>query len=107
MRFRDLLKRGVERLNGDRDGDSPSAGSHLQLERRDERRVARFGWARYDSGEIEGQGLVTNLSMKGAMVERCSDPLRGFSVSPGAKRAALVISSGSSSRSTSSWPTAR
>jgi hypothetical protein len=38
-------------------------------------RVEKLGWARYESGEVAGQGLVTNLSQSGALVERCSAPL--------------------------------
>jgi hypothetical protein len=38
-------------------------------------RMEKLGWARYQSGEVEGQGLVTNLSENGALVERCSEPL--------------------------------
>lgn len=43
-------------------------------------RVERLGWARYESGESEGQGLLTNLSATGALVERCPHALV-----PGAK----------------------
>lgn len=81
MRIRDLVKKGVERLNGDRKTDAESeAPEEHRDEQRNSRRVERFGWARFDSGEVEGQGLVTNLSLAGAMVERCSEPL-----DPGAK----------------------
>ncbi|MDJ0847561.1 MAG: PilZ domain-containing protein [Myxococcota bacterium] len=77
MRFRDLVRMGVERLNGDRSRRTPESGAPSQdaSERRDEVRVDRFGWARYQAGDAEGQGLVTNLSQTGAMVERCSEPL--------------------------------
>ena len=61
MRFRDLVRMGVERLNGERDASQDSTPPP-------------------EAGEIEGQGLVTNLSQTGAMVERCSEPL-----DPGAK----------------------
>ncbi len=75
MRFRDLVRMGVERLNGERDASRDSTPPPDDSDRRDDVRVERFGWARYQSGEIEGQGLVTNLSQTGAMVERCSEPL--------------------------------
>ncbi len=83
---------GVERLNGERarregaEAATPAAepatpeAATPDAERRDEIRVERFGWARYQSDEVEGQGLVTNLSQTGARVERCSEPLE-----PGAK----------------------
>ncbi len=80
MRFRDLVRMGVERLNGERDASQDSTPPPEDSDRRDDVRVERFGWARYQAGEIEGQGLVTNLSQTGAMVERCSEPL-----DPGAK----------------------
>ena len=87
MRFRDLVRMGVERLNGERarrESVEPATpdpeAATPDAERRDEIRVERFGWARYQSGEVEGQGLVTNLSQTGARVERCTEPL-----DPGAK----------------------
>ncbi len=44
-------------------------------ERRMSPRVDKYGWARFVAGEIEGEGLVTNLSHGGALVERASEVL--------------------------------
>ena len=44
-------------------------------ERRMSLRVDKYGWARFVVGEIEGEGLVTNLSHSGALVERASESL--------------------------------
>jgi hypothetical protein len=66
------LLRGILRGGAQTPGDTSPGGDP---EQRRARRIEKLGWARYESGEVEGQGLVTNLSESGALVERCSRPL--------------------------------
>jgi len=89
MRFRDLVRVYASRLGG---GDShPAEAQPLEApdERRVEPRVERFGWARYAAGELEGEGLVVDLSITGARMRNCSLPLE-----PGAKLALRLKPSG-------------
>jgi hypothetical protein len=90
--LRDIVRASVGRLNGSSSGEEPGADSddpQARDERRDLPRVERLGWARYTAGDVEGQGLVTNLSRHGAMVENCSELL-----DPGQKLTLLLKPSG-------------
>jgi hypothetical protein len=69
--------------------DVPAEDEAGGPERRMSPRVDKYGWARFVVGEIEGEGLVTNLSHGGALVERASEVL-----SPGTKFTLLLKVSG-------------
>ena len=57
----------------DREGKAPEPAGHASVpipDRRAQVRIRHFGWARFAFGEEAGQGLVTDLSVAGAFVER-------------------------------------
>jgi hypothetical protein len=56
--------------------ETPASGEASSgADRREEERIDKFGWARFQSGDVEGQGLATNLSLSGVMIERASQQL--------------------------------
>ena len=57
-----------------------AAAGRPATDRRREVRIRHFGWARYALGDETGEGLVTDLSVGGAFVERPT-----LRPSPGAK----------------------
>lgn len=56
--------------DGGSDGAARNAEAATEADRRAQVRIRHFGWARFAFGEEAGQGLVTDLSVAGAFVER-------------------------------------
>jgi hypothetical protein len=77
------LGKWSEKIRGllDRDGIgwhasvAPSQATEEADERRCNQRIEHYGWARFSAEGVAGEGLVTNLSHGGALVERASETL--------------------------------